>query len=117
MSAKDEQARLFPSQLKRIYKDMQTPLNQWEVNIAPTLPTICLDLRASLTGQSDPWSNKALGEVVDMLRGRVDEWDYSQADEMDLAVLRMVSEAMWMGQNELMDRKKRGAVYRDDRED
>ncbi len=112
MDAKAEQERLFPRKLLREYDDMQTPRNVW-VQIPPTLPTICLDLRASITGASDPWGSRVLSEVVAMLEARAAQWDHGRTDEMDVAVLRMVREAAWMGKSELAARNARGVVYLD----
>lgn len=101
--AKQEQERLFPRRLMRVYKDMDTPTNEW-VQIPPTLPEICLDLRSSVNGSSDPWTTAFLTAVVEMLKARRKHWDFTIVHSMDSAVLSMVDLAIICGEWELKQR-------------
>lgn len=106
------QEKLFPRMQKRILDDDGMPTNQTEC-IPPTLPEICLDLRASYSGASDPWPDDFLAEVVEMLQSRVDTWESRKGDDpIDRAVLQMVSEAIRIGRAELRDRKIRDLIGR-----
>lgn len=98
-----EQERLFPRQLMRIYKDSETPTNQW-VELPPNLATICLDLRASISGAADPWQTKDLEEVVNMLKMRLESW-FASKDPMDGYVNLMMHYSIELGLKELERRK------------
>lgn len=102
---KKEQERLFPKRLMRVYKDMATPTNEW-VELPPTLPEICLDLRSSINGSADPWSSSLLEEVVAMLKSRIKSWDFSYFTTMDSTIWSMVNIAIDLGEKELSLRIK-----------
>lgn len=68
----------------------------------PTLCEICLDLRMSCNGASDPWGRGWLAEVRDMLKARAETWDDDLRDcAMDAAVKMMVLEAVKIADAEL----------------
>ena len=62
----------------------------------PTLPDICLNLRASLNGAADPWPDEELRDVVLMLQARLDTWG-TPSDALDAHVRGMMQQAIWLG--------------------
>ena len=103
--AKQEQERLFPRRLMRVYKDMDTPGDEW-VQMPPMLPEICLELRSSIDGSADPWSTAFLTAVVEMLKARKEHWDFTYCQSMDFAIWSMLDVAVSIGQAELKERIK-----------
>lgn len=87
MNVHEWQAELFPPQSGR----------GWH----PTLCDICLDLRASFSGQSDPWPVARLREVTAMLEERLLAWTPCR-DTTDALVLAMVHEAIRSANLELV---------------
>lgn len=71
------------------------------------LPTICLDLRSSCRGQSDPWGDEFLAATVAYLEGRVDLWQWP-SDATDDHVRGMCRQAVWIGRAELAGRAAGG---------
>ena len=67
-----------------------------EFHSRPTLPEICLGLRASLNGAADPWTPEVLAEVVRMLQARLDTWA-DPTDAMDYHVRGMAWQAILLG--------------------
>lgn len=82
------QEALFPRKLKRVYEDTETPTSEWE-ETPVTLPDICIQVRAALTGASDPLPEAFLARVTAMLTARVTTWIHTD-DPFDVAVYLMV---------------------------
>ena len=99
MSAKAEQERLFPRQLKRVYLDYNTPTDRTEL-LPTTLPEICMDLRMACNGAADPWEREFLESVVKMLKMRDEQWS-GPTDSMDAGVRQMLQAAIFIGSCEL----------------
>lgn len=88
-----EQERLFPTS---IWERVEAVNRLAHLTHRPTLPEICLDLRASLNGAADPWPAAVLAEVVGMLQTRLDTWA-DPTDAIDAHVRGMVRQAVWLG--------------------
>jgi len=87
-----EQDRLFPSQTWRAAHGdgtAENPIRTWTHR--PTLPEICLHLRASINGASDPLPNAFLEECRLMLKARVDSWLTSKSTIDDAVKLMCVA--------------------------
>ncbi len=83
---------VFPRRLKRIYNTHEEPTNIWET-IPENLCTVCLDVRMSFNGSSDPWSMSSIIKTRDMLKRRLDNW-YPSKDVIDECVKKMVEETV-----------------------
>jgi hypothetical protein len=106
-----EQGRLFPRIMCRVYKDMETPTNQW-IEQDTSLPTICLELRASLSGAADPWPDPFMEEVVKMLELRLATWLHrDREDTTDTLVRLMVEDAVKSGRRRLEDARRDGSWW------
>jgi hypothetical protein len=106
-----EQDRLFPRIKCRVYKDMETPTNRW-IEQDTNLPTICLELRASLSGAADPWPDPLMEEVVTMLERRLATWLHrGREDATDYLVRLMVEEAVRSGRRRLEEARRDGTWW------
>ncbi len=95
-----EQERLFPRKLWREYVTTETPAPGNVYNGMPVmLPEICLQLRASLNGSSDPWDSADVFAVRNMLVAREATWMPSE-DPIDAAVLAMLRATVAMTDRE-----------------
>lgn len=68
-----------------------------------TLCDIVIALRASITGQADPWSREHIQATVDFLRERKSTWTPSE-DPIDSLILSMVFWAIELGEKEIKTR-------------
>ncbi len=71
------------------------------------LPTICLGLRMSCNGASDPWGDQLLRDTVNYLGERLKLW-IAPIDAIDYCVYVMCKEAIHIGELELQNRKEKG---------
>lgn len=71
------------------------------------LPTICLGLRMSCNGASEPWGDQLLRDTVDYLDERLKLWT-APIDAIDYCVYVMCKEAISIGERELQNRKEDG---------
>lgn len=78
---------------------------KYDLKSSCELQDICIALRASITGQSDPYDAEKLSDVINYLKGRLKYW-YGAEDEMDLCVKKMCEIAIQMGESELSRRKR-----------
>lgn len=94
---RENQDRLFPRRLMRVYEDMHSPTNQWH-DVPVALPQICLDVRMALNGSADPWPEDEMRKVGEFLSLTLEGWDdrSGRQDEMDSGVLLMVHAALAM---------------------
>lgn len=115
-SARAAQEKLFPRRTWRAVgphpdRPAENPPVIEEWGHAPTLPEICIRLRASVTGASDPWSDGRLRAVCDMLAARVASWEHADCDVIDQCVYLMCRAAVDIATKELADRTARGVTY------
>lgn len=92
--AVEEQLRLFPAQTWRAARgdgSPDNPVRTW--THAPALPEICLELRAAITGQSDPLPDQFIKDCRDMLKARIDSWIPSKSTIDDAIKIMCVSAA------------------------
>lgn len=108
--ARAAQERLFP---RRTWKLCSGPLlatvDHFETRVT-MLPEICIMLRASIRGDSDPWPREQLQEVQAMIEARLRTWASPQ-DAIDGAVTTMMGAALLLIEKELRERAARGADY------
>ncbi len=71
------------------------------------LPTICLGLRMSCNGASEPWGDQLLRDTVNYLSERLKLWN-APIDAIDYCVYVMCKEAIHIGERELRNRKEQG---------
>ncbi len=71
------------------------------------LPTICLGLRMSCNGASEPWGDQLLRDTVDYLGERLKLW-IVPIDAIDYCVYVMCKEAIHIGERELRNRQEQG---------
>lgn len=117
--AKTEQHRLFPRQTWRLVSTSpetegtaENPIRTW--GHTPTLPEICLNARASITGAADPWADTFLTEVRAMLTARIATWYREDAPvedyvtKIDDCVKEMCRATITMISDELDRRAREG---------
>lgn len=96
--AKKEQNRLFPHP-------------KYPTQPGPTLPEICLDVRASTDGSADPWPSQTLRETRAMLDATVKGWEKERGDKIDDAVNAMCRAAIEIIDLELAARERDGSDF------
>lgn len=108
--ARAAQERLFP---RLTWKLCSGPLLATVDHVegrVTMLPEICIMLRASIRGDSDPWPREQLQEVQAMIEARIRTWASPQ-DAIDGAVTTMMGAALILIEKELRERTARGADY------
>lgn len=62
---------------------------QWELFPDDYITTICIDLRMSIRGSSDPWRRKDVEATLEMLKAVRDSWEHEN-DIFDTLILSLV---------------------------